>query len=817
MFLKPQSSGRKATDYRRWLLTGLSVMALGTAAHAGDIAPAFVVAANDAASASDAAASGRDRTPTEVVVTARRREEKAQDVPIAITALSGNFLRKNDNVRLAQDVVSFAPNINAAATDGRERPRWFIRGVGTNNTDANGVSQVGVYRDEVYIANFYAQAFPLFDQERVEVLSGPQGTLWGKNTTGGAISYISRAPDFKPSGYVRALTGSNSEWGVDGAITGALAPHLLAGRLSYYHDQDDGWYHNLYNGDVTPPNATSWNPADAKRIGANDETDVRAQLLYTPTDNVKVLASYHHRAYKGDQTPTYVLPDTYVAPVGNPTYNQGYTDPAHPLPYGYVWAADTGHENIYNDGGLIRLNWDIGDLSLTAITGYEQNKLVRWSNGNSTIPLANSVSRQQTPDRQLSHEIRLASPASDRFNWIVGAYYFDEHNVSESWSGNLRAYTAPAARPSYSDTWTRTLTQSAALFGSATYAVTDKFKITAGGRLSRETKTYSQAFTTATGAVTFSDPDDWWLESSLSSPYVTNSAASQKKTYNSFTYDITPQYSFSDDILGYFHYSYGYLSGGFDSRRVTTVTPNILQIYDYDPEKIYTYEAGLKTQWFEKKLTANFSAFYYDYPSIQVLVILPSTGANTNSTTTAIGQGYSNAAGRVKGFEATLDARPTDNWRLRAALGLLDSKYTSYPVQSGVNYPRLGLVNATIDPSGGAFARAPKVTLSLGADYTHDIGKFGELEAGLDYRYLSKQYYNPTLEFDHTLEQPGYGLVNGHVAWSFGPDQRYRLNLTGANLDDKKYLTLAIAPFNNGSSVRLGQPRSYLLSLSANF
>jgi len=802
---------------RNLLLASLSVWALDgalTAAHASE-------AGAPDASLLVADASAVDNGPTEVLVTARRRQEKAQDVPIAITSLGGKFLKEHEDVRLAQDVVSFAPNVNAAATDGRERPRWFIRGVGTNNTDANGVSQIGVYRDEVYIANVYAQAFPLFDQERVEVLSGPQGTLWGKNTTGGALSFISKAPAFTTDGYIRATAGSDSEWGIDGAIGGPIIKDKLAGRIAYYHDQDDGWYQNIYAGDVLPANAaTGRDLSNAKTVGKNDETAIRGQLLYTPTNDLSILLSAHHREYKGDQTPSYILPDTYVAPINNPVYNQGYTDPANPLPYGYVWAADTGHENITNDGGLVRVNWNLGDLTLTSVTGYEANKLVRWSNGSTSIPLANGVSRQVTPDKQFSQEIRLASSATDRFNWIVGAYYFHEDNVSESWGGNLNDYSTQytgGAKRSYTDVFTNTETESTALFGSATYAFTDKFKLTAGGRLNKETKTFSQAFTLGTGAVTFSNPEQWWLASSVSSPLVTNSVASAHRTYNSFTYDITPQYAFTDKILGYFHYSYGYLSGGFDNKKNTSVTPNTYQIYEYQPEELTVYEAGLKTQWYDNRLTANLSAFYYDYPSIQVLVILPSTGTNGNSTSSNIGQGYSNAAGWVKGVELTLDARPTPKWYLRGALGLLDTEYTSYPIQTGVNYPRLGLVNATIDPSGNTFTRAPNTTLFLSAERKAAFKNGSFLTFGLNYRYLSKQYYNPTLEFDHTLEQPAYGLVNGSVAYAFGPDNRLRLTLTGQNLSNEEYLIHAIAPTNNGSSARQGRPRSYLLSLSAQF
>ena len=805
---------RRGLGLRSAALAGLSSIALNAGlAHAAEVAPAV---ATDPSAASNASVS-----VAEVLVTARRRVEKAQSVPIAITNLSAKDLATHQEVKLAQDVVAFAPNVTAAATDGRERPRWFIRGVGTNNTDANGVSQVGVYRDDVYIANFYAQAFPLFDQSQVDVLSGPQGTLWGKNTTGGAISFTSKAPSFTPSGYVKADVGSFGEWGAEGAVGGPIVGDVLAGRLSLYHDQDKGWMKNVYKGDVLTPSPTAWNTANPKSVGANDETDLRAQFLFKPSNSFDALLSVHHRRYFGDSTPSYEGPDTPNAPLVNPSYNLGYTSPSNPLPYGYVWAADVGRESVDNTGGLVRLNWVLpDDVTLTSITGYEDSALRRSSGGNPAIPLSNSVSRQFTPDKQFSEEVRFASPLSGRFNWIAGAYYFNEREVSEAWAGNLVAFTAPSpvTKASYSDTYTATKTQSGALFGSATYNFTDKFKLTAGGRLNSEKKIYGQAYTQGTGTVAFSNPGQWWNESSVSSPLLTNSVAQISQTYNSFTFDITPQYAITDKALAYLHVATGYLSGGFDSKKNTGVTPNTQQINAYAPERLTAYQLGLKTSWFDSRLIANAELFYYDYPSIQVLVILPSSGSNSSSSTSNIGQGYSNAAGWVRGAEFTLNATPDEHWHLRAALGLLDSKYTSYPLQTGVSYPGLGITPATvINPTGGVFTRAPKVTASLAADYTLHLPGGSSLQGGLQYQYLSKQYYNPTLEFDPTLSQGAYGLVNGHVTWSLGAENRYAVTLTGLNLTDQHYLIHAIAPSNFVSAEREGKPRSFLLTVSAKY
>ena len=829
-----QPVSRPHSKYSLALLTGLSALALDAGlskAEARTISEAAVVTSAAAAAAIDAtavtsaagavdAAAAVDAVAAvdalDVVVTSQRREERAQKVPITITPISGEFIKQSGVIRVAQDVFTFVPNANAAATDGRDRPRWFIRGVGTNNTDANTVSPIGVYRDEVYIANVYAQAFPLFDLQRVEVLSGPQGTLWGKNTTGGAISYVSKAPSNHFDAYVKGTLGSDKERDLEGGVGGPIVDGLLAARFSFYKESEEGWYRNLFTGDVTPPRSTGYDLSNAKRVGDNDDFAWRGQLLFTPTKDLDILLSYHERNYKGDQTPSYILPDTYSAAVSNPVYNQGYTDPANPLPYGDIWAAGNGVEKIRNKGGLLRVNWNVGKLTVTSVSGLEYSRLERNSVGNTAIPLNNSVSHQLTPDRQFSEELRIASPQSDRLNWIIGGYYFRERNASDIWSGNLNVYTAPAAGRSYSDIRTLTDTESYAAFGSLTYNVTSKFKVTVGGRQNYETKTLRQAFTQGTGTVTFSDQANWWLPSSVASPLLTNSIDSREKSWSRFTYDVTPQYEITDKILAYFHYSYGFLSGGFDNRRNTATTPASYQIWEYQPENIRTYELGLKSSWWNGRLTANASLFYYDYPSIQVLVILPSTGTNTNSIST-VGNGYSNAQGRVEGADFNIDARPTDALHLRAAVGLLDTKYTKYPIQSGINYPRLGLVNATIDPSGGEFTRAPKFTLALAADYTFELGQIGSLELGGDYHYLSHQYYNPTLEFDHTLEQKGYGLLNAHASWDILGKGKYRLTGTVLNLTNQEYLIHAIAPTNNGSSGRQGRPRSFLVSLTASF
>ena len=743
-----------------------------------------------------------------VTVTAEKRVENIQSVPSTVTAVSGDQIQSDSSIQTSDDIISLVPNANAAATDGRDRPRWFIRGVGTNNTDANGVSPVGIYRDEVYTANFYAQDFPLFDTQRVEVLSGPQGTLWGKNTTGGAINYISQAPTFDNSGYFQAQTGSYGLEEVEGAVGTSLIDDVVAGRLSFYDQNQGGWVRNLYDG-------RNW--------GANHDFAARGQLLFTPLDSLQVLVSAHARTYSGDQEPgeykadPLAVPATYVATAALPTpYNLGYTTLAG-LPYATINASDPGSEKINNFGGLVRVNWNApGGYAITSISGYDLNTLQRQAWGSGAIPLGNAVSKTTVPDREWSEELRVASPTGDQLSWIAGLYYFNDVERSDGLNGNITVIPATvsgSAPLSWNRSQQATNTNSRAVFGSATYKITDDLSVTAGARYNSESKNFALNYSYAAGTVTYSNPGAWYRPDAVGSTggIVTQFNGSQGATYSHLTYDATLSYQVSDKILTYFRYSNGFLSGGIDAHQVAVNNYNIGQ---YAPESIHTYEAGAKTSWLDDRLVADGSLFYYDYPSIQVLIITPSTGANTSQSSSSASS-YTNAAGWVQGAEFTLQALPWDPLLLRASVGFLDTKYTSFPTTTINGYNAALLPGGVVpQPAGNEFSRAPHWTVYIGGEYTIGLDQYGALKLGADYRYLSHQYFSPTIEFDPTLQQNAYGLANAHVTWAFGSNERFALTGSVENLGNQQYLTHAIAPSNAASSTRQGEPRTYNVTLS---
>ncbi|HTN39656.1 MAG TPA: TonB-dependent receptor plug domain-containing protein, partial [Asticcacaulis sp.] len=321
----------------------------------------------DAAVLADASAIGTERSERDdarllhsddpnrietVVVTANKRSESAQKVPTAISVASGTALERNE-IRSAADVVRFIPNASAATTESRSRPRWFIRGVGSNDPGANVVNPVGVYIDEVYLNSPFFQAFPTFDIDRVEVLRGPQGTLYGKNTVGGAINYLSRKPTFTHSGYIRAGVGNFESSNIQGAISGPILGDKLAARLSVYKDQRGGIATNAVTG--------------GKDFGKADDEAARLQFLYRPNEDLDILVSAHARTFDGTPIARYIEPakpdNATFAGISVPYDDYGNAPTDAPS----VGASNVdGSTRINSQGASVSVNWTPGRYSFTS-------------------------------------------------------------------------------------------------------------------------------------------------------------------------------------------------------------------------------------------------------------------------------------------------------------------------------------------------------------------------------------------------------------------------------------------------------------------
>ena len=713
-----------------------------------------------------------------VVVTAQKREERLQEVPVAITVLGGDKLGKSDGILTGNDITQFIPNAQASATDGRTRPRWFLRGIGTNETAASTVSPIGIYADDVYLNNVYIQGFPLFDTQRVEVLRGPQGTLWGKNTTGGAIHYISKQPTFKNDNYARIGLGENSERTVQGAVNGTLVDGVLAARISFYDEKRDGWVRNtVTNG----------------RDGAVADTAVRAQLRWLVNEDIDAVFALKARKLNGDKSPSFYVIDP-LQTVKNPLYT-GPLKGRHEI-------AQAGEfsEDLDSDGGSLRVNWRVGDLTLTSITAHDTGE--RVLNTGSPIALDVSRSRLTSNSRQTTQEFRLASPKYKSYDWIVGTFYFNESlrsgtaARSDAVAGASSTNPANASPKKFELTDYNQDTESYAVFAAGTFRFDERYSIGAGVRKSWEKKSFDLGYAKAPGAATFTGNTQWWLPAGVSSLGAT-ALSTESKSWDEVTYDITPQVKINANANAYLRYAHGFRAGGFVVSNTNTITR-------LDPETLNATELGLKTQWLDGALTFNTAVFNYDYSNIIVGVLLPVPGSNPPTTQ----QVQENAAkGYSRGAEFELAYAPSRRWRVGANLGLLKTKYQNYESTAS---------GQSINATGNRFTRAPQLSWGLDGEYNFPLAIGGSLGVGGDISWRSKQYFNAVDQSTPTLEQKSYELANVRIFYRT-TDGKTEISAFVRNVTDSLYSKLATNTTAGVTREVYGLPRSYGVAASLRF
>lgn len=708
-----------------------------------------------------------------ILVTAQRREQKIQDVPATITAASGDFLGKLE-LRTAIDATRIAPNTNAWGTESRARPRWFIRGIGSNDVSSNVVTPIAIYFDEIYQNHFSLQGFPLFDLDRVEILRGPGGTLWGKNTTGGALLFVSKKPGDTPEGYARLTYGNYDQRLAEGAFGGPITDKV-SGRASFHYEHRDGYARNTYTGNSA---------------GDVNDAAARVQLKADLSDDFTALVSAHYRKFEGGYNPVYTIGTTITPAFPQGVDSFGYATPTDRKRVQYNVDADV---DLEAHGASLTANWNLGPATLTSITAVEKAKRREIYDGDYT---PNELSRNyaRTDVDQVSQEFRLTSDDDGPFKWIAGAYYFHDKLYS---FGAQATLPSPLNRPlAYYYTEYTQKTTSTALFGNVSYELTDKFTISGGLRWTRDKLSIDLVSRQANTPVTFRDLTNWYLPGAVSSPLSLFDSQDDTQKWSALGYEVRPEFRPADNVLLFARFAKGYRSGNFQGNIAPPSTrPNVIQ-----PEKVYSYEAGIKTSWLDDKLVLNATAFYYDYKDIQTTV----TGTNALGQIVSI---VSNAQGWVKGAEFELTATPIENLTLSGNLGLLDTKYTE--LFTGVGGARTNL-------KGNVFARAPKVTSFVDAEYRIPFGTNDAVVLGTDWRYNSRFKLNALIQNVDELEVPAYWTGNVRASVQFD-DNRLSATFFVNNVTDKDYKVHTL-PAGNGSYKRmLGEPRTYGITLGARF
>lgn len=737
----------------------------------------------------------------EIVVTARHRSESAQHVPIALTAIGGQQLEDTHTSDILH-LQSQVPSLQVLDFNPRNT-NLTIRGLGNNVAIASDglESGVGVYIDGVYYARPAQAMFDFYDVNRVEVLRGPQGTLFGKNTTAGALNITTNQPSLTPEASAEVSVGDYGFYQLRGMVSGPLVEDKLAGRFSAYGNGRDGFVQDVRTG------------KDLQDYG-ND--GARAQLLFQPDDDLTVRAIVDY-SYQEENCCINIL--TGVAGTlanGQPFPNSFYQRAARigyvPLainPAARLSDADAPvHLKMEQGGGSVQADWTQDGYTLTSISSY---RYWNWYPHNDidytaadVLPVANTTSRQ----RQATQEFRVTSPADGDVTYVGGLFYFHEDLQSGSvlsYGKDAAGWILPASVPltvgnAALSGFTNVghdnpTTNSYAAYGQATWHIDDRWSVTGGLRYTYETKDGSFIQYQRGGVPVASLPAALQgavqaIRNSFAPPASYTASIEQGKI--SGTANIA--YQIDDGILGYVSYARGVKSGGLN---LTNVPPGVSPVVG--PETIDDYELGLKTEWFDRKLVVNAALYWSDDSDYQAVlsdpVLVTSYLANVGKV-------------RSRGIEIDAQAVPFDGLTVSLSGAYDYANYVSYP--SG-QCPLEQFTQPVCNLSGRPLPGASRWSGYLNVEYQHPIGQFSSYSVngyiGADYSYRTAFYTNAADSIYSRV--PGYGLLNLRVG-ARDEDDKWDLSFWVKNAADAYYyLTIGGVSFNSGAIAGIaGDPRT---------
>jgi iron complex outermembrane receptor protein len=728
---------------RTFLQLGAGLAALSTQPALAQVTdtPTTTAEQSDNNTAADAA----EQDPIDIVVTARRREETLLDVPIAISAFSGAQLEAAGALDVT-DLAAVTPNVTLEVSRGTNSTlSAFIRGVGQQDPVAGFEPGVGIYLDDVYLNRPQAAVLDIYDVERIEVLRGPQGTLYGRNTIGGAVKYVTRRLGDEATLRVRGTYGSYDQ--ADGVISGSvpLAGGVVkigaaAARLSR-----GGFGQNLTTG-LDNYNKDIWAARGTLQVEPSDELFIRLSGDYTE-DRSQPRGG--HRLIPGLFTGAPVLRDVYDS-------RGGLLDPKQDVTaYGgslFVEARPTDYLTFRSISGF-RKDDSGSPIDFDALPAVDVDVPAFYNN------------------EQFSQEVQ-ALVDTGGFNALLGLYYLDAKSRTVF---DVRLPNGVTAL-----TFGDVLTDTVAVFGDLTYDFTPMFSVSVGGRYTWDYRTSTILRRTFLGG---GSP----FFGGNGTIFATTSDFRGQRTFQKFTPRASVSFKPTEDHTLYASYSKGFKGGGFDPRGVSTAAPDrngdgqrsyqeIFNFLTFNPETVDSYEVGYKAALFDRAVTLAIAGFHSEYKDVQVP---GSVGAVLNGQQTFIGVTTNAGAARINGAEAEVNATlfrdmlgTGDRFSFAGTLGYVDAKYTTFIDARGINVA-----------DRRAFQNTPKWTFSETVAYTMPIGE-GSIDASatLSYRSASQQFELRT----PGLDQGAYGLFDANLVYNL--DDRFSIGVHGKNLTDRRYI-----------------------------
>ena len=786
------------------------------------------VAGQPAHAQGDANKSDSDQLET-VTVTARYQTENLQTTPIAITALNADQLEQRGYQNIV-DVTNSAPNVTLqmSGANGGKSAVAYIRGMGQSDFTLSFEPGVGFYMDDVYFGTIFGAMFDLTDVDHVEVLRGPQGTLFGKNSEGGAVRIFTKQPTGSDSGYLQAGYGSYNHWMVKGAYDFAIIPDKLYLRLSGGTNRYDGYVtrydfvclHPALSGNL--PQVTSRSDCKLGTEGGDKADFVRANIRWMPTSNLEVRLSADLLNDRGEAPPNKTLLITPGGALGD--YNTNVLlNPASgfytgvPIDSRFVTNSPyttystfiersigkrlSPVNNVYSWGVsntvLWTTPWDgIQVKNVLAYRAYQGNFVIDVTGA----PLSTVMySNPEFIHHQTSEELNVSGKAfGDTLDWTVGAYYYD--GFSKQGNGPVLLTSAeivpPTGIPFFCTTGCYGLNfitndpvqvYNKSLFVHAVYHFNDQLSLEAGVRYSDESKKYTftrRLLPINPPNIIFSpafDPDYPALAGFANHPSATS------KTFR-FDPKVALQYQWTPNIMSYVQYSTGYKGGGINPHPVF-----LSQVQPFKDETLDSYEIGAKTQWFNNRLRLNLAGFIAESHNLQITVI-GAAGADIVKNAKQV---------EITGLEGEMDAEPIPGLLLNGSFGYLNYDYVNLG-------PAFGFPGAP-----GLSDRPPYIPTwqySLGVQYAIDLNDLGVITPRLDWSWKSSFYNDPSN--DPRALQKAYGLMNVRVTYDT-PDDKWEAALEIKNALDKVYYVNMYDDLGSFNTLdgQPGWPRTVFFSL----
>ena len=638
----------------------------------------------------------------EIVVTAQKRAENLQDVPIAVTAVGADSLSAA-GVTDTRDLVALVPGLQVRTTTGSFQPA--IRGIGTSSSVVE--NPVSLYIDGVYYPQQREGLRELNDIEQVAVLKGPQGTLFGRNATGGVIQITTRKPSHEAKGEFGVSIDNYALFKSDLYVTGGLSDTVAASLSAYYSTQGKGWGKNLTTGN------------DTNRL--RHDMAMRAKLLWEPSadTSVTLIGDYQDKDALANSFQNY--PGTQMS-----LFTQV------PLTSAYDTYAGIDSIQKFKGGGLsLSIDQELGFAKLVSISSWRKGKgQYRFANYFDTAA-SFIVDSPNAPNEDYTQELQLVSPKGT-VSWVVGAYYFNNRLGALPHSRITKGVAAPLPTSNATnDTYGQEWTESVAPFGQVDWEMMPGTTLTAGARYTYEKRRVDTVSNIVRNNGT-----------TVSIPLQTSTSIERP------SFRVALSHKFGDDVLGYLSFNTGVKSGGFN-----VINPGNPA---YLPEKLTAYEAGLKTELLDKRLRFNLAAFYYDYKNVQVIQFL--AGAQTV---------VNGAVAELYGLDADFEAQLSSELRLSGGFMIEKSRFVDYPnaVFSTPN-PAGGAVISIKNAAGKRLPLAQEFVGTVALDWHHEFSK-GAIDANITANYNGDYFFEP----DNFLQQKSYVMLNASLRYTLPGDQ----------------------------------------------